>query len=430
MLLVGCLVSDLDLAIGSKTVVLTDDSLVVRYSNLANWDFMETLPEVMVIDLKKTNVYPSDIYEIPSLGKLQVLEFTYCENLQDLSPFLRATSIKKLTVGGHSYSSLNGIQQLTNLCSLKVTESGLADLTEIEDHINLVDIYSTHNSFTEFCDISKLPNLQSVSLLYDKKLTHFSMTGSASIERVWLHGCEMVSVSLSEMPKLDSLKVTSNIRDLSLRNLPGIPSLELNSISTLQNLTMENLVTLETLKLKDLTSLHTIRSCFGVNELKNLEVINSPIDNLSSLLGCNIETLKITGFLSKDDINAINSLDRVSYISFVSISDPEVFKKFKVMPSLEELSLQKCSLNDLEFLEKAKSLRVLDLSGLQSDVNLSGLRSCSNLKMLILDNSQITSLQTLLNANTPTTFSISLKGCNIPSSEINSLVSQGVIVLK
>ena len=429
----------------------------------ANLDIATTFPDLNVQDELSS-------YDSNDNGILEESEQTFT------SLYLSNKGVK----------DLRGIELLTQLTSLDVSEN--AELTQINVKalVNLESLY-VYNTGLTFLDISGLtklttlsadgctslttikadgcsslnyisswgeysyPSLTSISLK-GTAFTNFEVNNNTKIESVDLSNCtsltsfyayeasNLTSLNFSGCTELTSLSVRNNasLATLTIADLPKLTSLSIDNNPVLNNPTLTGLTALTSLDASNDPGLTTI----DVSEMRDLEtfqVCNTGLTTLDisgltklttlSADGCtSLTTIKADGCSS---LNYISSWGEYSYPSLTSISlKGTAFTNFEVNNNtkIESVDLSNCTSLTSFYAYEASNLTSLKYDGCTAMTRLS-LYYCP--LITAVDISMLTDLESLTFSNLSSLESVnfgdgtSLESVNISyNPELESLTAK------
>ncbi|MCC0784518.1 cell wall-binding repeat-containing protein [Clostridioides sp. ES-S-0108-01] len=191
----------------------------------------------------------------------------------------------------------------------------------------------------------------------------------------------------SEVTSIESLKYLKNLKELSINvselencSLDAIKDLiDLEKIEIIGNgndfLDLSNLIKLKKLKnLKIYGKKFINGNVLKELNLKELNLTNNGLNDISFLADLNLEILSIMSFNSEDNQSTLNNLNPL-----------------KNMLSLKKLCITGTNINNIDALENLKNLEVLNLS--QNNINnINCLKNLINLNELNLNSNSISSI--------------------------------------
>ncbi len=151
------------------------------------------------------DVYMSNTYT-------QYEENTDMQNntIADFSPLETCTDLYLLEIQNIPSLDLNSIAQLTQVNTIYASDCNIADVSPLENLVNLEHLDLDRNSVTDISALSKLENLKILEISYNEELEDLS--------------------SLQNLQNLENLSIRStNVKDLSpLSNIASLQTLTLN----------------------------------------------------------------------------------------------------------------------------------------------------------------------------------------------------------
>lgn len=281
-----------------------------------------------------------------------------------------ALQVAHLDIENASISSLNGIENFTNLVSLQCGSNSISNL-------NIVTL-------------SKLTDLN----CNNNNLTALTLTGAINLKKLYCQSNQLITLNADDLTNLLLIDCSDNkLTSIQLKNLNNLESLICNN----------NVIT--SLDLNDLTNLLTLEcnrnllSTIDVSLLTNIESLNCNFNQLSSLdvttlldlksLNCTdnqLKSLTIDGLTRLSTLNCNNNLLtalKVNTLNAITF----LYCKNNNLQSLQVTGLM--NIRALDFTNN--QLETLDINGL---INLQYLYGSNN-KLVTLDATNQIGLQFL-----------------------------------
>lgn len=354
-------------------------------------------------NLKTLSIASNHITNLNLAGlDLENLSCDFCYiTLLDLTPF---PHLKHLTCGSNSISSLN-LSTVPLLETLNCRYNNLASL-DLQYVPNLNDLNCQNNQIASL-NLSATPNLN--SLLCDgNHLTSIDLNNVVNLQTLGCGGNQITTLNLSNVPSMEDLSFSyCSVSSVDLSLMPNLRSLicPFNQISSLDLSHSPNLINLwcynNLLTSLDVDSnLNLEQLQCEDNQITNI-VFNNPHPQVAYL---NFSNNLMTGFNFN---NAVNSQGIVCSNNQLTTID------FSSMLGLNGFD---CSGNNLTFLS-IKNGRV------ESDVNFS---NNPNLSFICVDDSQVVSIQNLLN-NLGMTTTVSNSYCSFVPGENHNTITGEVV---
>lgn len=338
----------------------TTDKILIAYSFDNPYESSEASLTWLEFEYDRTkNINQEQLYRFTNLKKL---------NIQN---YISEKIVKGLKLEGLSCYS-KSLEELANLLEeperLKEIEvlSGLENLSGLEKFTNLEYLTLDGNNLTDIKNLVNLKNLKKLTLLDCDQTTDFSV--------------------FSVMPWLEELYIESEgIKDISfIRSMANLTSFSLKDAKILNLNPLKENKTLTSLCIQ---SCNELKDCSAINSLTNLKNLslklpyNCEKPDLSNLT--NIESLSISGM---DSIRFLNNMKKLSNltISSCTIDDNSVFTK---LTNLKQLKCSYITTNQSgwKFIENIPTLEILDLKGVSTYEDISGVFNITSLRELYLN---------------------------------------------
>lgn len=335
-----------------------------------------------------------DISQISALKNIQsiTLEDT---SVVSISSFKNLSKVNYLSItGSYSLQSVDGVEEMTKLTFLDLSDNGIVDIDELNSLVNLEILILDNNQISYFPNINQLENLTTLS--------------------VQNNGIEELGDDLSGLSNLISFNAAfNNIKDLSsLDDLTSLQELILNdndlgfygttpdfsallNAPNLEVLNLENnnLTSISDLAGKDIpldklylsgNLLTDISPIAGFTELRVLDLSDnliSDIDELSDMT--NLSSIKLNNNLITDfsNLTSITGLQEIDLHDNAITSIPPIALEW---PNLVKLDLRNNVLTDTSGVEGHPNLYELDLRN-NALTTLSGISNVPNLTILTIE---------------------------------------------
>ena len=374
-----------------KTVVIDSESILMSFENVALSDLPESSAVVNII----TDASVENLDQLGYFGNLNILalrtpqmisastleqllyleelEYRAHRNLTDLTSLANLSQLMRLTITGGSFTSLQGLSELTNLYALSFKSTGLADLSLLNQQQNITELTLYRNN-----DLASINTLESMTWLRSLHIERMDEVNLHVISN--LTNLEELTVIRTDVRSYDFILPLVNLRYLRLfnnRDVPEIPSLSvltgleelhidnvrnsgqarstdfLNNIPSLRVLTLDDHDSLEPLRnmphleelhlsfgwhladaspLGDLTNLQSLRIFESQpTEIHNMDAIGD-LTQLTSLDLSGNSVGQFTMFFEWDFVYALTNLE------YLDISDNTVVGDFTGIGNLQQLS--------------------------------------------------------------------------------------------
>ena len=362
---------------------------------------------------------------IEEYNKENNASFPYTANLTDE----QLGSIKSVSCTNKNVSSVNGIQYLTNLEILDVSNNQLTNI-DVSNNTKLEKLFVDYNQLTSL-DIGNNANLKSLMVsnnqltnlnvrnnekleylyannnnlkeldvsnnailrylyAYVNKLTSLDVSNNVNLESLYVYENKLTSLDVSNNANLESLWISNNqLANLDVSNNTKLMELEVRS-NQLTSLDVSNNVNLESLYVYEnkLTSLDVSNNA----NLKSLDVSRNQLTSLDVSYNVNLESLYVyENKLTSLDVSNNANLESL-WISNNQLANLDVSNN----ANLKSLDVSRNQLTSLDVSNNA-SLKNLDVLNNQ----LTSLDVSNNTKLmeLVVSGNQLTSLDTGNNIN-------------------------------
>ncbi|MBC2237325.1 leucine-rich repeat domain-containing protein [Listeria innocua] len=279
--------------------------------------------------LGKTNV--TDLVsqsELDSLTELRSnLPIASIEGIQYL------TNLTELNISNAEVSDISALKDLTKLTKLEMYQNNISDINVLENLTNITDLDLHDNQLTDISPVRNLTNLVELNLAYNQISDISAVSTLSKLNKLWFTDNQVSDISaVAGLNNLSSLSLGYNqISDLSiltnLTNLDGL-GIEHNQISDLTpiaNLTNLTFVGLHNNQISDLTPIATLTNLTRMY-LSGQQITNNPIPYHSNIAIPNnvknnkndvIAPLVISNEGTYDNSNVIwNLADYVNKVSY------------------------------------------------------------------------------------------------------------------
>ncbi len=233
--------------------------------------------------------------------------------------------ITRLNVGGRGIERLDGLEYMSDLIYLDLSDNQVSDLTPLGHLIGLKELSLRNNGITDlsainFAVLLDLPNLTSLSLRHNVVWNNGSHTRLSDISM------------LSKLKMLEELELRDNqIEDISpLRGLVSLQVLDLRENRIKEIYSLSELVNLIELNLRD----NDVEDISPIAKLKKLTYLNvhsnNKIKTITPLVSLsNLQTLIIRNVPVADEVNVLSKLS-----------------------NLDRLNARNCAITDTSFLNQ------------------------------------------------------------------------------
>lgn len=321
-----------------------------------------------------TQLYSNQLWEITQL--------TVPEGIADFDDFSRLPYLQSLTVSGSAAGSLKGLESLTQLKQLCITDASLSasDLLIVAGLPKLTELTLSD------CGLSSIGNLSAASGLTYLDLQHNAIRDISP---------------LSFMKQLKELDLSHN----ALENLSALSGLsQLESLNVSYN---------------SLTSLVPLAGCTG------LKVLNVSNNKITVLTGLDSLTGLAELSCSYNELTAVTPIAGCTGLIKLDVSNNEI-TDITSISTLKKLEIFNFSRNKVSALPKWKDgCALITIDGSYNKIkSLSNLSGCQALNNVLMDYNKITSVSPL--AKCYNLIKVSVYGNSV--KDVSALTDMSVIV--
>ena len=336
---------------------------------------------------------------IEEYNKENNASFPYTANLTDE----QLGSIKSVSCTNKNVSSVNGIQYLTNLEILDVSNNQLTNI-DVSNNTKLEKLFVDYNQLTSL-DIGNNANLKSL-MVSNNQLTNLNVRNNEKLEYLYANNNNLKELDVSNnailrylyayVNKLTSLDVSNNVNleslyvyenkltSLDVSNNANLKSLDvsrnqLTSLDVSYNVNLESLYVYE----NKLTSLDVSNNA----NLESLWISNNQLANLDVSNNANLKSLDVSrNQLTSLDVSNNASLKNLDVLNN-QLTSLDVSNNTKLM----ELVV---SGNQLTSLDTGNNINLTILNASNNQLTSLDISDNTKLMELVVSGNQLTSLDT------------------------------------
>lgn len=318
-----------------------------------------------------TDYPPLDIL----IGGLEELSIPHTSGYEDLTKFSGMKKLKKLTIGGKDFRSLEGLEQMKSLDSLTVYKSSIQDLSVLSTHTSIESLALLDNEKLEsVASLAQMGGLKSLSVSGEaiSDLSHLSA----------LSALTALSVTDTLIKDTTFLSALVNLKELTFTDNDNVEKLpELEKLTSLEVLTLES------------DEMLAPEAAARLSSLRELKTRVSKKLTLIALME-NLETLTIYSYIYELDISPLGSLSKLRNLSFKSGNEfhDSYTTLLSGLGALRGLPLETLDLRDKRFygpidsIFEIEALKELRLDGAFSQgTDYSKMAGLKNLEVLTLN---------------------------------------------
>ncbi len=302
--------------------------------------------------------------------------------------------INILVIPNKNITDLEGIQYLSNLVHLDLSNNMIKDVTPLRQLTKLNTLYLKGNQITDYSPLAAIfnqLNLRDFSIelgIYDMNLE------SAIRLKV---GKPSGTLTLNDMQSVTELDLTNKgIKDLQgIQYLTNLKKLNLtgNNIKYIDNL--KNLILLQELSLNQ-NSIENIQALRYLKNLEQLDLLSNQISDLSPL----VELVKLKQLsVMENKVKDVSSLKNILNLEILVLQNNEIsdISSLGYLVNLKELYLSQNKIKDISMLESLTNLETLhimnnEISDISPLKNMFGLRELYQEGNLINEYSSLSDL--------------------------------------
>lgn len=321
-------------------------------------------------------------------AELEWLSFPRDDTDIDFMQLPRFTGLKKLNVAGYlPAEALKGL----NLEGLGCYAGAPSEIAGLSDEGTTLKELIIGAGLENLSGLNRFQNVEKLTVEGSHLSDIKDLVNMKSLKSLNLKNCDEVNdfSVLSVMPWLEELSIESEgIRDIGF--LSGLPNLRVFSLSdakALQVNDLKGMTGLTSLTIDDcdeIKDLSGIEGLSGLNELDLDVPYNCVQPDLAGLSG--LTKLSVSGVNDVEFLRNMKSLESLE-LDGCSINSKEVFSG---LTGLKRLSCFHISgdLSDFSFINQIPSLEYLDLSGISTYEDISGLFGIPTLQELYLNGAE------------------------------------------
>lgn len=274
----------------------------------------------------------SNLKGIQSLTKLEVLNVSDNE-IKSLKPLKNLKNLKKLDAIGNNLKNTKGLEKLKKLEKLYLGENHLKSIQELKNLKKLKVVYLYSNNLKNLKGLGKQKKLNRLDVSWNELTGITELKNLTNLKSLVLSRNQIVSLNgLEKQKKLKELYIDRN-KLTGIQEVGNLIQLEelsaeqnslksLKGIETLKNLTKLNVATNQLENLNYIQNLHSLKDLYtGANHLVKIDEILS----LSNLEYLDVSYNKITEFPNLTNLRKLNFIFFV--YNFLNEKKDELRKK-------------------------------------------------------------------------------------------------------
>lgn len=415
------------------------------------WNYYQSLPDTdfrkpvlkKILDTKMCNILIKyNQHDFRSLTYRRQISYRMISKLD------QQQAIQKLNASNLKINDLSFLMPLQHLIEINLSNNELKDISKLSQLPALQVIDLSANMLDSIQRWPALPHLKELNLSSTQissihKITPYIQITSLNISNNSIYNIDKIkdfkqleNLDISNNP-LYSIEVLSNMQHLKSLKVSGVlsSSIKLPTLATLEKLDVSY-----STKLLTQTDTATILNEKLINQLKELNLSNTQLQNLNILSNLSNTNHLQKLNLSSNQLNAIINLTLAKDLKELNLNNNNLGTSSCYLPSsIENLFMSNTNSNDYSFIEPLQQLKELDLSS-----NRIQFYDTFQLpKLEVLDVSYCQNLQDLKKLQMPHLKKLVIKQCDIndvafmkqfhalESIEISSINSElGAILLQ
>ena len=318
------------------------EKLSVYASSLSDISEVTAMPNLKSLTLENADM----INDFAVFGSIENLEelIIESENIKALNFVGRLPHLKSLGIADGELLDLNGLETLTELEKLSVTDCmELKDMKAVEGMTGL-KVLTLENPYD--CEE---PSLDALTGITELTLENFQscdfLQNMTELMTLSLNGCDLPeNIDLSGLTKLKKLTCMTSYTDRSLRFIGGISSLE-------------------SVNLRGMVTYEDISGIFALPAIKNIDIsgIECEIDFDKVGENTSLESLEMSGVKLYENVS-VSGGGGIVYVDWDDVFLADHLDFFRSFPNLKKLTISGNEIKDLGFVEDLGKLEEIDFS--------------------------------------------------------------------
>lgn len=345
-----------------------DDPSLIRElgidSSIESLQGLNLFPNVERLSIYASSL--SDISEVTAMPNLKSLTLENADMINDFAVFGSIENLEELIIESENIKALNFVGRLPHLKSLGIADGELLDLNGLETLTELEKLSVT--DCRELKDMKAVeglaglkvltlekpydceePSLDALTGITELTLENFSSCGflpnMGELTALTLNGCDLPeNIDLSGLTKLKKLICTTSYTDRSLKFIGGISSLE-------------------SVNLRGMVTYEDISGIFALPSIKDIDIsgIECEIDFGKVGENTSLESLKMSGVKLYENVS-ISGGGGIVYVDWDDVFLADHLDFFSFFPNLKKLDISGNEIKDLGFAESLGKLEEIDFS--------------------------------------------------------------------
>ncbi|MDA1600164.1 NEAT domain-containing protein [Bacillus cereus] len=386
-------------------------SLSLRDNNIIDLNPLSNLKKVRTLDLvgnKIEDIKP--LFTMGSLGKLYLAN----NNISDLTGIEQLNHVKELWIGNNNITNLESISKMESLTQLAVRDAEIRDITPLAKLKNLQSLDLEENYISDVSPLSELTHLYELNLSANeisdvRPIQELGKRFVVQVHRQKVFLNEGVINEDIKIPVYDlSGESLQNIRWISEGGTHNNGFVKWNSLGekvyefNLETGSSKNKVHFNGTVIQKIVAKQADLSVIPDKKLR--EYINKH----------SLDRTDLSTPITKEDLLKVKTLKIIDGQNN-GITD---LSGLEYMANLEDLTLEKFELKNIDFISNLKNLKSVNLANNKIE-NLEPLAKLEKLAVLNISNNNNQNIKPLFTLN-------SLKKLNVSANKINNESLQGI----
>ena len=246
---------------------------------------------VQITQLECNNQGISTIDGIEQLTNLRELHLSQ-NNLTEITPLQNLTLLKKVLLGQNQITNIQPLTSSANMQELRLDDNQISDITPIEALTSLKQLLLSNNSIRDITPIQKLTELLELRISNNRIIDIDALANLKKLSSLWIQDNQIANIAaIGQLSSLDQLWLSNNwLTDLSpLQNQTQLRWLhldgtEVQDLSPLTSLTQLEWLHLENTRVEDITAIYPLTKLNWLHLKGNNAIPCSQLDQMEQIL--------------------------------------------------------------------------------------------------------------------------------------------------
>ncbi|MEI6312482.1 MAG: DUF4153 domain-containing protein [Bacteroidota bacterium] len=335
------------------------------YQSLPDTDFRKAVLKKIVDTKMSTILLKYNQHDFRSLTYKRQASYRMISKLD------QQQAIQSLNASSLRINDLSFLMPLQHLIEINLSNNELKDISKLSQLPSLQIVDLSVNMLDSIHKWPELPHLKELNLSNTKisnlhKITPYTQITSLNISNNSIYTIDEITdfkqlenLDISNNP-LSSITVLSILQHLKSLKISGVlsPSIKLPTLASLEKLDVSN-----STKLTTQTDTITVFSEKLINQLKELNISNTQLQNLNILSNLSSTNHLQKLNLSSNNLNALINLSLANELKELNLNNNNLGASTCWLPtSIEYLYVSNTNSSDYTFIEPLQQLKELDLS--------------------------------------------------------------------